>query len=178
MCNSLNFMTRFYEFLLSSKQTHRVSASVGRFSDADPVLYPVLIMGFATRTDRHFEVWEPNWNPTSGSHLIENRLWEPVQMRTCIFGWGGGENRTGSLIELKSGSHSSLCHLLVLLVEPTNLRDDSHEFLKLKFPWHNFPRSIFFSAFEKQLVNYKTILQSNVQFWLDMNFIRPKFIAI
>jgi hypothetical protein len=29
---------------------------------------------------------------------------------------GGGENRTGSLIELKSGSQSSLCHLLVLQV--------------------------------------------------------------
>ncbi len=30
-------------------------------------------------------MWESNWKLTSGSHLIENRLREPVQMYTCIY---------------------------------------------------------------------------------------------
>jgi hypothetical protein len=34
------------------------------------------------RTDWHFYMWEPEWNPTSASHMSENRLWERVQMCT------------------------------------------------------------------------------------------------
>jgi hypothetical protein len=45
---------------------------VGRFSNAEPVLNPVLIM----RINLHlfFKMWEPEWKPTSGSHTTENRF--------------------------------------------------------------------------------------------------------
>ncbi len=52
---------------------------LGRFSNADPVLIPVLTM----RTNWHFWMWGPDWKPTSGSHMTETRLWEVVQM--CIY---------------------------------------------------------------------------------------------
>jgi hypothetical protein len=69
-----------------------VWTSVERFSNVDPVLEPVLTVWI----DWHFLIWEPGWKPTSGSHMIENR--------------------EGSLTELRSGSQSSLYHLLVPLV--------------------------------------------------------------
>ncbi len=60
----------------------KANTSVGRFSKADPVLIPVLTM----RTDQHFWMWGPDWKPTSGSHMTENRLWEVVQMYIYIYG--------------------------------------------------------------------------------------------
>ncbi len=96
MCNSLNFMTRFYEFLLSSKtnsltlkQTHRLSASVGRFSNVDPVLYPVLRSGFTMRTDRHFEVWEQT--ETRPQVLTWSRTGYENRFKCVHVYWGGGE---------------------------------------------------------------------------------------
>ncbi len=54
--------------------------NVGRFSNADTGLDPVLKM----RTDWHFLMWEPEWKPTSGFQMTENRLWEQVQMYTFL----------------------------------------------------------------------------------------------
>ncbi len=67
--------------------------SVGRFSNADPVLYPVLKMNENQLTLLNVRT---GMKTASGSHMTENR--------------------TGSLIELRSSSHSSLYHLLVPLV--------------------------------------------------------------
>ncbi len=101
-------ITSSYFNKLNHEWGGKANTSVGRFSKADPVLIPVLTM----RIDQHFWMWGPDWKPTSGSHMTENRLWEVVQMYIYIY----MENWTGSLIELRSGSQSSLYHLLVPLV--------------------------------------------------------------
>jgi hypothetical protein len=101
-------ITSSYFNKLNHEWGGKANTGVGRFSKADPVLIPVLTM----RIDQHFWMWGPDWKPTSGSHMTENRLWEVVQMYIYIY----MENWTGSLIELRSGSQSSLYHLLVPLV--------------------------------------------------------------
>jgi hypothetical protein len=52
-----------------------VWTSVGWFSNADPVL--------SVRIDWHLLMREPDWKPTSGSHMNENQLWEPFLMYIC-----------------------------------------------------------------------------------------------
>jgi hypothetical protein len=57
-----------------------VITSVGRFSNADPVLNPVLTLILKMRLNWHFWIWEPDWKPT------KNRLWEPAYMYPNIYG--------------------------------------------------------------------------------------------
>jgi hypothetical protein len=52
-----------------------VWTSVDRFSVLDPVL--------SVRIDWHLSTREPDWIPTSGSHMNENQLWEPFFMYIC-----------------------------------------------------------------------------------------------
>jgi hypothetical protein len=85
---SSSLVQSFFSKFFYQKLSVDVGTSVGRFSHADPVLYPVLTM----RTDWHFQMWKPT------------SQWESIQMHMYIT----FENRMGSLIELRSGSRSSL----------------------------------------------------------------------
>jgi hypothetical protein len=91
------------EFSQSIKHGILVQSSVGRFSNADPGLYLVL-------------TWEPIdtfkcENPTE--NWPQALTWSRTGSNVYIFFW---EKQTGSLIELRSGSQSSLYHLSVPLV--------------------------------------------------------------
>jgi len=96
---------------------HEIS-SVGRFSNADPVLIPV----FKMRTDWHFYMWEPEWKPTSDSNMTENGLWEPVHMYTYMYIFGeqdrfshGTHIRFSEFSVSLIGSSCSSSHLGLLL---------------------------------------------------------------
>ncbi len=58
-----------------------VQTSVGQFLNADSVLNLVLKM----KINWHFYMWEPKSKPSSGSHIIENRSWELIQIYIYIY---------------------------------------------------------------------------------------------
>ncbi len=101
----------FLFFSLWKQETHKMLpfmltgwwdlTSVGQFSNADPILDPELIDTFFFK----------NVRTGLKTDLRFSHDREPVQMCVCIL-----ENRTGSLIELRSGSQSSLYHLIGFLL--------------------------------------------------------------
>jgi hypothetical protein len=99
------------EFSQSIKHGILVQSSAGRFSNANPVLYSVIIP--VLKMPIRFSKWEPIdtfecENRTENRHQVLTFSRTGSNIYSFFF-----EKRTGFLIELRSGSHSSLYHLLV-----------------------------------------------------------------
>ncbi len=97
-------------FLWAQNKLLVYPTSVGRFSNADPVLYPVLISVVTMRTDRHVIKCE-NRTENGPQVLTWSRTGYENRFK-CVHVYvymGGG---TGSLVELRSGSRSLVMNFI------------------------------------------------------------------